>query len=153
MSYLEIYNEDINDLLAPEHRKLQIHENLEVQHICLLRILFLLASLMRFFNLKCCRKESLWLDYEKKLLLPLNKFLKWWSLENVLSLLFSSRNLFSILLFPSRAFVCVYNLCACVSSVSVLVFDNTDLVNGYSFLSGINFSSSAYWGDKYECSQ
>ena len=76
MSYLEIYNEDINDLLAPEHRKLQIHENLEVQHICLLRILFLLASLMRFFNLKCCRKESLWLDYEKKLLLPLNKFLK-----------------------------------------------------------------------------
>ncbi|XP_010543512.1 PREDICTED: kinesin-like protein KIN-7O isoform X2 [Tarenaya hassleriana] len=29
MSYLEIYNEDINDLLAPEHRKLQIHENLE----------------------------------------------------------------------------------------------------------------------------
>nr|VDD21378.1 unnamed protein product [Brassica rapa] len=31
MSYLEIYNEDIIDLLAPEHhRKLQIHENLEV---------------------------------------------------------------------------------------------------------------------------
>ncbi|KAJ4706756.1 Kinesin-like protein [Melia azedarach] len=29
MSYMEIYNEDINDLLAPEHRKLQIHENLE----------------------------------------------------------------------------------------------------------------------------
>ncbi|WZZ23328.1 hypothetical protein YC2023_124715 [Brassica napus] len=30
MSYLEIYNEDIIDLLAPEHhRKLQIHENLE----------------------------------------------------------------------------------------------------------------------------
>ncbi|XP_021908560.1 kinesin-like protein KIN-7O, partial [Carica papaya] len=29
MSYLEIYNEDINDLLAPEHRKLQIHESLE----------------------------------------------------------------------------------------------------------------------------
>uniref|UniRef100_A0A1J3ET78 Kinesin-related protein 4 n=4 Tax=Noccaea caerulescens TaxID=107243 RepID=A0A1J3ET78_NOCCA len=29
MSYLEIYNEDINDLLAPELRKLQIHENLE----------------------------------------------------------------------------------------------------------------------------
>ncbi|VVA97081.1 unnamed protein product [Arabis nemorensis] len=29
MSYLEIYNEDINDLLAPEHRKLQIHENLD----------------------------------------------------------------------------------------------------------------------------
>lgn len=37
MSYLEIYNEDINDLLAPEHRKLQIHENLEVL-ICFLRI-------------------------------------------------------------------------------------------------------------------
>ncbi|KAH9649173.1 kinesin-like protein KIN-7O [Citrus sinensis] len=29
MSYMEIYNEDINDLLAPEHRKLQIHESLE----------------------------------------------------------------------------------------------------------------------------
>ncbi|KAG5562316.1 hypothetical protein RHGRI_005143 [Rhododendron griersonianum] len=29
MSYMEIYNEKINDLLAPEHRKLQIHENLE----------------------------------------------------------------------------------------------------------------------------
>jgi len=38
MSYLEIYNEDINDLLAPEHRKLQIHENLEVLIVCLLRI-------------------------------------------------------------------------------------------------------------------
>lgn len=30
MSYMEIYNEDINDLLAPEHRKLQIHESVEV---------------------------------------------------------------------------------------------------------------------------
>lgn len=30
MSYMEIYNEEINDLLAPEHRKLQIHESLEV---------------------------------------------------------------------------------------------------------------------------
>ncbi|XP_057785128.1 kinesin-like protein KIN-7O isoform X2 [Salvia miltiorrhiza] len=29
MSYLEIYNEEINDLLAPEHRKLQIHESIE----------------------------------------------------------------------------------------------------------------------------
>ncbi|KAF6147992.1 hypothetical protein GIB67_024167 [Kingdonia uniflora] len=29
MSYMEIYNEEINDLLAPEHRKLQIHEGLE----------------------------------------------------------------------------------------------------------------------------
>ncbi|WJX13429.1 hypothetical protein P8452_03819 [Trifolium repens] len=29
MSYMEIYNEEINDLLAPEHRKLQIHENIE----------------------------------------------------------------------------------------------------------------------------
>ena len=33
MSYMEIYNEEINDLLAPEHRKLQIHENLEVVYI------------------------------------------------------------------------------------------------------------------------
>ncbi|GMY19550.1 glutathione S-transferase L3-like isoform X2 [Fagus crenata] len=29
MSYMEIYNEEINDLLAPEHQKLQIHESLE----------------------------------------------------------------------------------------------------------------------------
>ncbi|KAK7267150.1 hypothetical protein RIF29_19814 [Crotalaria pallida] len=29
MSYMEIYNEEINDLLAPEHRKLQIHESQE----------------------------------------------------------------------------------------------------------------------------
>ncbi|KAH9606325.1 hypothetical protein KSS87_023132 [Heliosperma pusillum] len=29
MSYMEIYNEEINDLLAPDHRKLQIHESLE----------------------------------------------------------------------------------------------------------------------------
>lgn len=29
MSYMEIYNEEINDLLVPEHRKLQIHENSE----------------------------------------------------------------------------------------------------------------------------
>lgn len=27
---MEIYNEEINDLLAPEHRKLQIHESIEV---------------------------------------------------------------------------------------------------------------------------
>jgi hypothetical protein len=30
VSYMEIYNEDINDLLAPESRKLHVHENLEV---------------------------------------------------------------------------------------------------------------------------
>jgi len=30
MSYMEIYNEEINDLLVPEHRKLQIHESSEV---------------------------------------------------------------------------------------------------------------------------
>lgn len=30
MSYMEIYNEEINDLLVPEHLKLQIHESLEV---------------------------------------------------------------------------------------------------------------------------
>ncbi|KAJ7513536.1 hypothetical protein O6H91_23G003500 [Diphasiastrum complanatum] len=29
VSYLEIYNEEINDLLAPENRKLRMHENLE----------------------------------------------------------------------------------------------------------------------------
>lgn len=27
---MEIYNEEINDLLAPENRKLQIHESVEV---------------------------------------------------------------------------------------------------------------------------
>lgn len=27
---MEIYNEEINDLLAPENRKLQIHESIEV---------------------------------------------------------------------------------------------------------------------------
>lgn len=27
---MEIYNEEINDLLAPDNRRLQIHENLEV---------------------------------------------------------------------------------------------------------------------------
>jgi hypothetical protein len=30
VSYMEIYNEEINDLLAPENRKLQVHENIEV---------------------------------------------------------------------------------------------------------------------------
>ncbi|XP_047307060.1 kinesin-like protein KIN-7O [Impatiens glandulifera] len=29
MSYMEIYNEEINDLLAPEHQKLQVHESIE----------------------------------------------------------------------------------------------------------------------------
>eukprot|EP00250_Pteridium_aquilinum_P033345 c5481_g1_i1 orf=2-517(-) len=29
MSYMEIYNEDINDLLAPEQTKLQVHESVE----------------------------------------------------------------------------------------------------------------------------
>ncbi|MCO5605302.1 hypothetical protein L7F22_059484 [Adiantum nelumboides] len=29
ISYMEIYNEDINDLFEPENRKLQVHENLE----------------------------------------------------------------------------------------------------------------------------
>lgn len=30
VSYMEIYNEDINDLLVPDHRKLQIKESIEV---------------------------------------------------------------------------------------------------------------------------
>lgn len=30
ISYMEIYNEDINDLLVPDHRKLQIKESIEV---------------------------------------------------------------------------------------------------------------------------
>jgi hypothetical protein len=31
VSYMEIYNEEIKDLLAPENCKLQIHENFEVR--------------------------------------------------------------------------------------------------------------------------
>lgn len=33
---MEIYNEEINDLLVPEHRRLQIHESLEVLHLLLI---------------------------------------------------------------------------------------------------------------------
>lgn len=33
VSYMEIYNEEINDLLAPESLKLQVHENLEACYI------------------------------------------------------------------------------------------------------------------------
>ena len=36
---MEIYNEEINDLLVPEHRKLRIHENLEV---------------LNFLSINCC---------------------------------------------------------------------------------------------------
>lgn len=32
VSYLEIYNEEINDLFAVENQKLQIHESLEVSY-------------------------------------------------------------------------------------------------------------------------
>ena len=32
VSYMEIYNEEINDLLAVENQKLQIHESLEVSY-------------------------------------------------------------------------------------------------------------------------
>ena len=32
VSYMEIYNEDINDLLAVENQKLPIHESLEVRY-------------------------------------------------------------------------------------------------------------------------
>lgn len=32
VSYMEIYNEDINDLLAVENQKLPIHESLEVNY-------------------------------------------------------------------------------------------------------------------------
>lgn len=32
VSYMEIYNEEINDLLSVENTKLQIHESLEVNH-------------------------------------------------------------------------------------------------------------------------
>lgn len=41
MSYMEIYNEEINDLLAPEHRKLQIHESIEVLYYFMFHIIVL----------------------------------------------------------------------------------------------------------------
>lgn len=34
VSYMEIYNEEINDLFSPGNQKLQIHESLEVAIIC-----------------------------------------------------------------------------------------------------------------------
>lgn len=33
VSYMEIYNEDINDLFAVENQKLQIHESLDVSYV------------------------------------------------------------------------------------------------------------------------
>lgn len=50
MSYMEIYNEDINDLLAPEHRKLQIHENLEVVFLysSIIGVLFVMFAYVGF---------------------------------------------------------------------------------------------------------
>lgn len=33
VSYMEIYNEEINDLLVVENQKLQIHESLEVGYL------------------------------------------------------------------------------------------------------------------------
>lgn len=75
MSYMEIYNEEINDLLAPEHRKLQIHENLEVYSLCD-------ASIMVFqhlndyrFSLCSFSEEYMLLGCEKKLLSLLSKSL------------------------------------------------------------------------------
>jgi hypothetical protein len=41
---MEIYNEEINDLLAPEHRKLQIHENIEVDTVFTLLLFLSLES-------------------------------------------------------------------------------------------------------------
>ncbi len=46
VSYMEIYNEEINDLLAPENRKLQVHENLEVCMPFLLFTFLLCKSLI-----------------------------------------------------------------------------------------------------------
>lgn len=33
VSYMEIYNEEINDLLVVENQKLQIHDSFEVGHL------------------------------------------------------------------------------------------------------------------------
>jgi hypothetical protein len=58
---MEIYNEDINDLLAPEHRKLQIHESTEVLKIsvswrlCVCYIAKIVASYLFLF---CVRREE-----------------------------------------------------------------------------------------------
>jgi len=60
---MEIYNEEINDLLAPEHRKLQIHENLEVVYIYIFQacpylvtgVIFVFLNALHTFSLKSQR--------------------------------------------------------------------------------------------------
>lgn len=42
---MEIHNEEINDLLAPENQKLQVHENVEVR-LFELRFMFLIAYIV-----------------------------------------------------------------------------------------------------------
>lgn len=63
---------------------------------------------------------------------------------------------FSTLFLPNIVFVCFLtrtHAFVCISStVSNLGFANIDLL-GSSFVFGINFSSSAYWRDKYESLQ
>jgi len=44
VSYMEIYNEEINDLLVVENQKLQIHENLEVGYLSLNFALYFVVS-------------------------------------------------------------------------------------------------------------
>lgn len=63
VSYMEIYNEEINDLLVVENQKLQIHESLEVSLLCFECFLiykvvkvyeFILTGLSSARNI-CCR--------------------------------------------------------------------------------------------------
>lgn len=90
MSYMEIYNEEINDLLVPEHRKLQIHESLEVvlnfklgaTYCSMSKLLFTFVDVNYF--LQICSGESMLLVCEKRLLLLLTKFSILWNLENVI---------------------------------------------------------------------
>lgn len=75
MSYMEIYNEEINDLLAPEHRKLQIHESLEVLALFFyVAYQFVGTRLITLVFFLLCSVESTLPGCEKKLLPLLIKF-------------------------------------------------------------------------------
>lgn len=87
---MEIYNEEINDLLVPEHRKLQIHESLEVvlnfqlgATYCSMSTILCTFVDVSFF-LHICSGESMLLVCGKRLLLLLSKFSILWNLENVI---------------------------------------------------------------------
>lgn len=85
---MEIYNEEIKDLFAPDSRKLQIHENLEVSSLTSIAVwIWILSAKIRvsFDATGCfCRKVYLWQAWERKLSTVLNKCLDFWKLEKVI---------------------------------------------------------------------